>query len=119
LRKYLKGWDVLIDFEWLHLNPISRQSGDYLTVLHPDFKEFGQSGNIYRIKDLPDEFLDSNEYEIKNFKTEKLSAESRLCTYLLLNLTEKTASNRSSVWVLYEQEWRLLFHQGTKTNFVF
>lgn len=76
----------------------NRQSGQYLKVLHAEFKEFGQSGKIYRKEDLPKNIIDSSEYEIMEFMFQDLSTESRLCTYILHNKTTNKVSHRSSVW---------------------
>ncbi|MFD2829673.1 hypothetical protein [Corticicoccus populi] len=109
----------MISYEQFHLNKENRRTGKFKNVLHPDFKEFGQSGNIYVTQDFPDSISDNSEYEIKHFSVTDLSKESRLCTYLLLNTTKKQASNRSSVWIVFQGEWKLIFHQGTRTEYHF
>lgn len=38
--------------EWKHLKPENRESGQFIEVLHPDFKEFGMSGKVYDRSDL-------------------------------------------------------------------
>lgn len=103
----------MIEYESYHLDRENRQSGQYLKVFHPEFKEFGQSGKIYRKEDLPKNLIDSSEYEIMEFMVQDLSIESRLCTYILYNKISNQVSNRSSVWVRFGDDWKLLFHQGT------
>lgn len=106
----------MINYEKFHLSTENRKNGDYIKVLHPDFKEFGQSGRIFTLSDFKCSALDSSDYEIQSFKVLELSAANRLCTYTLVNHTNKMTSRRSSVWVLYEDDWKLIFHQGTKVH---
>ncbi|MEY8561016.1 DUF4440 domain-containing protein [Jeotgalicoccus halotolerans] len=105
----------MIEYELYHLDRENRKSGQYLKFLHPEFKEFGQSGKVYRKEDLPKKFIDSSEYEIMEFMFQDLSIESRLCTYVLHNKTANKVSHRSSVWIRHGDDWKLLFHQGTST----
>lgn len=104
---------IMIEYEKYHLDADNRRTGAYLEVLHHDFKEFGQSGGIITRKDLKQSILDSSTYEIEDFNVVELSMESKLCTYVLNNKTTGRVSNRSSVWVRYNDDWRLFFHQGT------
>lgn len=69
-------------------------------MLHPNFK--GDS-------------LDANENEISFFEALELSETARLYTYTLEDNT-KTVSSRRFVWVMYNDDWKLLFHQGTKID---
>ena len=61
--------------------------------------------------------LDSNTYEIEDFVVDELSTQVKLCKYTLLDKTSNSKSVRSSIWVLYEKDWKLYFHQGTRVNF--
>lgn len=38
----------MIEYEWLHLKKENRSNGKILDVLHPDFKEFGKSGKVFK-----------------------------------------------------------------------
>ncbi len=105
----------MLEYELYHLNRDNRQDGTFIEVLHPEYKEFGQSGRIYTYKDFEGRrFTDDSKYEITEFNVQVLSDESQLCTYVLLNQTLGTKTNRSSIWVRYEDDWKMLFHQGTR-----
>nr|WP_269668035.1 hypothetical protein [Staphylococcus gallinarum] len=92
----------------------NRKNGNFLKILHPDFEEFGQSGEKFKREDFCDIELDSNIYEIEDFVVVDLSAQTKLCKYTLLDKTTNSKSVRSSIWVFYENDWKLYFHQGTK-----
>ncbi|WP_436860232.1 hypothetical protein [Staphylococcus caeli] len=104
----------MIEYEWLHLNRDAREKGKVKEVLHPDFKEFGKSGKVYDKTDISDIKLDGDEYEIHEFLEYSLSDDCKLCTYTLSNITKNSVTNRSSIWKYYENDWKLLFHQGTE-----
>lgn len=105
----------MIEYEWLHLKSKNRANKKFLDILHPDFKEFGKSGKVYYKSDIIMHQLDTDYYKIENFEEYILSEDCVLCTYKLYNVTNDIATNRSSVWKFYENEWKLLFHQGTET----
>lgn len=105
---------TMLNLEQYHLDKENRNSGKYVDVLHPEFKEFGQSGAIYHLCDFKGIPLkDTSEYEISNFFVKELSEDNRLCTYTLLNKNSGMKSNRSSLWLRDYDDWKLYFHQGT------
>lgn len=106
----------MIEYEWLHLKSENRSNNKILDILHPNFKEFGKSGKIYYKADIYPAQLDNDVYQISNFEEYKLSEDCILCTYTLLNTTNNTITNRSSIWKYYENDWKLLFHQGTEKH---
>lgn len=105
----------MIEYEYFHLNSENRKNGKFLEILHPDFEEFGQSGKKFKKEDFCNIDLDSNIYEIEDFVVVGLSTQTKLCKYILLDKTSNSKSVRSSIWVFYEKDWKLFFHQGTKT----
>ncbi|WP_436881798.1 hypothetical protein [Staphylococcus gallinarum] len=105
----------MIEYEYFHLNSENRKNGKFLEILHPDFEEFGQSGKKFKKEDFCNIDLDSNIYEIEDFDVVDLSIQTKLCKYILLDKTSNSKSVRSSIWVFYEKDWKLFFHQGTKT----
>lgn len=105
----------MLKYEKIHLDVENRRNGKYLEVLHPEYEEFGKSGKRYRKEDFLQNGLDLSIYEIEEFEVVVLSAESRLCKYVLFNKTDNVRTNRSSVWVLFEGDWKMIFHQGTYT----
>lgn len=105
----------MLEYEQYHLNRENRQNGKFIEVLHPDYKEFGQSGRIYKYENFAGYRLtDDSEYKVTAFEVNSLSDDSRLCTYVLINQTTGAKSNRSSVWVLHDNDWKMIFHQGTR-----
>lgn len=105
----------MIEYEWLHLKSENRSNSKILNILHPDFKEFGKSGKVFYKTDIKQVQLDEDDYRISNFEEYTLSEDCILCTYTLVNTTNNTITNRSSIWKYYENDWKLLFHQGTET----
>ncbi|EKH2225166.1 hypothetical protein O4M67_002497 [Staphylococcus pseudintermedius] len=103
----------MIEYEWKHLKPENRESGQFIEVLHPDFKEFGMSGKVYDRSDFECIELHVAEYEISDFQVDHLAEDCRLCTYTLIDHTRHIKTNSTSIWKMHEGDWKLLFHQGT------
>lgn len=106
----------MIEYEKFHFNTENRQSGKYLAILHPEYEEFGASGKRWKKADLPQADLDSSVYEIENYVCIPLSDSACLSKYILLNRTSGVRTNRSSVWVIYRDDWKMIFHQGTQID---
>ncbi|QDW99633.1 hypothetical protein [Staphylococcus agnetis] len=104
----------MIEYEYFHLDSENRKKGRFLEILHPDFEEVGQSGKRFKKEGFYSINLDSNIYEIMDFVVVDLSAETKLCKYILLDKTSNSKSVRSSIWVFYDKDWKLYFHQGTQ-----
>ncbi|MCD8918091.1 hypothetical protein [Staphylococcus gallinarum] len=104
----------MIEYEWFHLKSDNRSENKLLDILHPAFKEFGKSGEIYYKSDIERAQLDNDVYKITNFVEYSLSEDCVLCTYTLFNTTKNIITNRSSIWKYYKNDWKLLFHQGTQ-----
>lgn len=104
----------MIEYEKFHLDAENRKSGKYLEVLHPNYEEFGESGKIWKKEDFFNIKLDDSIYEIEEYKCILLSDKARLSKYVLLNKTTQVRTNRSSIWVLYNGDWKMIFHQGTR-----
>lgn len=88
-------------------------------LLADDFIEFGASGTIYN-KKMVVESLQSEvktEFTITDFDMKEISSTAVLVTYRITKRDDKTNkctfSLRSSIWVLKNNRWQLLFHQGT------
>ena len=88
-------------------------------LLADDFIEFGASGTIYN-KKMVVESLQSEvktEFTITDFDMKEISSTAVLVTYRIAKRDDKTNkctfSLRSSIWVLKNNRWQLLFHQGT------
>ncbi|MCC3661182.1 hypothetical protein [Staphylococcus haemolyticus] len=106
----------MFNYEQVHLNSKHRLDKTYLYNLHPNFKEIGHSGNIITKNDLYFIELNTFDYEIIDFEYKSLSDNCRLSVYTLINYTTNRNSRRSSLWLWYDDDWKLYFHQGTPLN---
>ncbi len=98
----------------------TRNNKEYLNrILHPKFKEFGQSGKVYNKKDI----IESKEVTLNvNFPFQNVDIKDLNNNYLITYQIERiidnkiTTSNRSSIWTCNNESCQLIFHQGTKQN---
>ncbi|MBX9977868.1 MAG: DUF4440 domain-containing protein [Alphaproteobacteria bacterium] len=106
--------DTIYALELSLLNPITRQSVVRLNrLIADDFVEFGCAGRMYNKKatlhSLP---LETNRnFTVEHFIVTELSQTIMLVTYTLIE--EGRKSLRSSIWRFKEQQWQIIFHQGT------
>lgn len=92
-------------------------------LLAEDFLEFGSSGRVWTRKGIID-LLDTETNffppEIEEFQCSLLSDHVALVTYRTVRndtqTVERLASLRSSIWVFQDGDWRMRFHQGTRTS---
>ncbi|TDM05222.1 DUF4440 domain-containing protein [Macrococcus lamae] len=106
----------MIDYEILHLKNEYRVNGDYIKVLHPDFREIGASGRMTTMSDYHGLKLPPSDLEVLDYKVTELSEGCRLSTYTLVDKMDGRKTNRSSIWVTYDNDWKMIFHQGTVVN---
>ena len=95
------------------LDPSVRQSTEQLNkLIADDFLEFGSSGKVYNKQDCikPDDT--PRKFVVSDFKIKELSKDVTLATYKTTE--DGIASLRSSIWKRCGDEWKILFHQGTK-----
>ena len=88
-------------------------------LLAEEFREFGSSGRIFSkaaiLEQLRTESSD-RELTLSDFACTLLSPEIALVTYKSARTTSTAppiCANRSSVWVLRDGRWQIVFHQGT------
>ncbi|MBL4788426.1 MAG: DUF4440 domain-containing protein, partial [Kordiimonadaceae bacterium] len=89
------------------------------TILHDDFTEIGKSGKVYSRGNIIAALIAETPlppYDIENFTVTSLSESTALATYTIPAAKGRTASIRSSVWLMEEGIWLLRFHQGTPTT---
>jgi hypothetical protein len=106
----------------LHQPSVRRDRGQLDRLLHPSFREFGRSGRTYdraeMLAELPQEQQPAEIWS-QDFTLQLLAEGSVLLTYRSANViadgTLERHANRSSVWQLTSEGWRMLFHQGTAT----
>ena len=92
-------------------------------LLAEDFLEFGSSGRVWTRKSIIDLLATEVNFlppAIEEFQCSFLSENVALVTYHTVRndarTGERLASLRSSIWVRQEGEWRMRFHQGTRTG---
>jgi hypothetical protein len=96
------------------LHPDREADRNALTaLLAPDFKEFCTSGRIFNLEQLTNALLTSTPRPatMSYFYVTPLAKDAALATYHVT--TAISASHHSSIWVLRDNRWQLLFHQGT------
>jgi hypothetical protein len=86
---------------------------DLSTLLAPDFKEFCTSGRIFNLSQLQNALFTSSPRPatMSHFYVTPLGKGSALATYHITTAT--STSHHSSIWVLRDNKWQMLFHQGT------
>ena len=102
------------------LQPETRKDREAVAaLLADDFYEFGSSGRVFSkpeiIQALQTE--ESSQISIADFRVQSLTSGIALVTYRAVEQGEAgreiRTSLRSSVWVMRDEEWQMLFHQGT------
>lgn len=86
-------------------------------LLHDDFIEFGSTGRVYNKKILV-EMLRTEQRStvvIRDFTVRQLASDTALVTYRTVGQSGQEA-RRSSVWVLQDGVWKMVFHQGTRIS---
>jgi len=94
-----------------------------LALLAEDFLEFGSSGRVWTRKTIIDLLAKETAFvppQIEEFNCALLAPELALVTYRTVRTDEKSserlASLRSSIWTCSTGEWKMRFHQGTRTK---
>lgn len=84
-----------------------------LPLLADDYQEFCTTGRVFNRQHTIDAMLASppRQATIYHYFLTPLSENAALATYRLT--TAKATSHRSSLWVMRDGRWQLLFHQGT------
>ena len=96
-------------------------SGDSARVdelLHPDFREVGQSGRVFDRAGILDDVASRSSkppYILENLRCVALSNDVVIATYRAIAATDHgvRGSERSSVWLCNGGTWQLYHHQGT------
>lgn len=90
-------------------------------LLAYDFLEFGSSGNSYVKKDqlAAVNRISTNRtlhVTVTDFNIKLLATDVVLATYQTYRQSDNTLALRSSIWKLNDDNWQMLFHQGTPTK---
>jgi hypothetical protein len=116
----MKTAEILRDLEQSLLDSTTRKNAEAVaSLLTDDFQEFGSSGRIYCKAEIIAALQAETEIRLsmRNFEARLLSENIALVTYISIKVDQRSSpaeALRSSIWVLRDGEWRMLFHQGTK-----
>ena len=102
---------------------VRRDENRLRELLAEDFLEFGSSGRVWTRKTIIDLLAVETGFlppEIEEFECSLLGEKVALVTYRTVRTDARTgerlATLRSSLWVRRDGEWRMRFHQGTRTS---
>jgi len=96
-----------------------RHSGEMLNNLISDeFIEFGRSGKTFNKQEIISMLVnnDAPRFKLDNFQINNLSGDVLLVNYIsfIENENRQTEKSlRTSIWKLYGDKWKIIFHQGT------
>lgn len=105
---------TLLELEQRLLSQATRlDAGETSQLIADDFIEFGASGGIWTKADLVEQLPDQpfTRRTISKFAVKPLSEHTALVTYQCH--TDASNSLRSSIWRNQEEQWQMVFHQGT------
>ena len=116
--------NTLLALELQLLSPKVRSSAVRLgELLGDEFVEFGASGRVYDkqgIIPLLSGSKSSETFHIDSFRLVTSGEREALATYTCEARSDTgdmlRKSNRSSLWILRQGRWQLIFHQGTGTE---
>ncbi len=102
------------------LQPAIRNNKQLVSsLLRNEFREYGSSGRIWNKEQILDTLRNETSacFSITDFDLTVLSPDAALVTYRAIrhgpSPKNDTASLRCSVWILRDNRWQMLFHQGT------
>ena len=90
-----------------------KDRSDLASLLAPDFREFCTSGRVFNLQQLTSALMTTTPRAatMSHFYVTPLGENSALATYHIT--TVNSTSHHSSIWVLRDGRWQMLFHQGT------
>ncbi|WP_079508872.1 nuclear transport factor 2 family protein [Mesobacillus jeotgali] len=85
-------------------------------ILADEFFEFGSSGRVLYKNDEMESGIGIIKAKLSDFDIHPLSDNIVLATYRTFNERTNQHALRSSIWKQVEGDWKMVFHQGTKTG---
>lgn len=94
---------------------MSRDPIELANLLADDYLEFGSSGNIYdkKIQLGRPASKDAVHFTVTDFQIKYIASNVVLATYRTFCSNDGRHALRSSIWKCNENQWRMVFHQGT------
>lgn len=105
---------TLLKLEQRLLSQATRGNAEEISrLIADDFTEFGASGGIWNKADLVEQLPRQpfTQRTISEFAVKPLSENTALVTYQCH--TAASNSRRSSIWRKQDEQWQMVFHQGT------
>ncbi len=87
--------------------------------IHDEFFEIGKSGQVFykdKIIDYLNNLDSDRDIRIIDFKTKDLKNGLLMANYIADEKELGINTLRTSIWVIEDGDWKLLFHQGTITE---
>jgi hypothetical protein len=106
---------TLLELEQRLLSQATRCDAEEISCLiADDFFEFGASGGIWTKADVVQQLPDDSfiQRSISEWAVKRLSEHTALVTYLC-QANSSANSLRSSIWRMKDEQWQMIFHQGT------
>jgi len=117
--KYLDVMEELKKREPIFHHPeYGTKREDFAKMTEETFWEVGASGRCYSrnfvLDTLEKRFENSpkDEWEIKDFYCSEIAENNYLVTYTLIQ-DKKRVTRRSTIWKKYDNDWKIVYHQGT------
>ena len=95
---------------------------DFEKMMAEDYWEIGASGNRYEREECietvvmryqdPD-YIKNDFWETKDFECREIAPTCYLLTYTLIQGIEKRVTKRATIWKHINDEWKIIYHQGT------
>ena len=100
---------------------VRKDAARVAALLADDFREFGSSGTVYSKTEILALLQAEEEIQVgmKDFACQPIAEDAALVTYRSERISGNnvmTAALRSSLWVVRDARWQMLFHQGTPVN---
>jgi hypothetical protein len=102
---------------------VRRDRARVRAILAEDFLEFGSSGRVWTRNTIVELLTFETKFvppSIEDFQCAQLSEHVALATYRTVRTDDTTGerlvSLRSSIWTRESGEWKMRFHQGTRTS---
>jgi hypothetical protein len=100
-------------------NSVRKDAEVFSSMLADEFQEFGSSGRVYSKSQIIAALRSESpvQLSLREFKARLLADEVALVTYISSRAEHGSSASealRSSIWVVQDGHWKVLFHQGTR-----